>query len=204
MRLTRSWNLLAPAAATLLSAACCNGARAQEVLQEIVVASDRPKNGNATDAFQSTTSLGGADLQRTTAASLADLLATQPGVASSTFAPGASRPNIRGLDDYRVRVQENGIGTHDASDFSQDHQVPVDPLSAEKVELIRGPATLRYGNQAIGGVVNATNNRIPQNLVPGNFAAQLKGGTTSVDSGIDGAASVDASSSEVVRRTLAL
>ena len=137
MRLTRSWNLLAPAAATLLSAAGCNGARAQEVLQEIVVASDRPKNGDATDAFQSTTSLGGADLQRTTAASLADLLATQPGVAASTFAPGASRPNIRGLDDYRVRVQENGIGTHDASDFSQDHQVPVDPLTADKVEVIR-------------------------------------------------------------------
>ncbi|MDB5657228.1 MAG: putative TonB-dependent receptor precursor [Tardiphaga sp.] len=185
------------ATAALMSAACCGEIRAEEVLQEIVVATERDKTGNASDAFQSTGRLSGAELQRSTAASLADLLSTQPGVAASSFAPGASRPNIRGLDDYRVRIQENGIGTHDASDFSQDHQVPVDPLSADKVELIRGPATLRYGNQAIGGVVNASNNRIPQNLVPNNFEARLKGGTTSVDRGIDGAASVDASGEQV-------
>jgi iron complex outermembrane recepter protein len=193
----RAWNPLAPAIVGMMSAACCSELRAQEVLQEIAVVTDRERSGNASDGFQSTTALSGADLQRTTAASLADLLATQPGVAASTFAPGASRPNIRGLDDYRVRVQENGIGTHDASDFSQDHQVPVDPLSADKVELIRGPATLRYGNQAIGGVVNATNNRIPQSLVPDHFSARLKGGTTSVDHGIDGAASVDASGENI-------
>ena len=197
MRLIRSWNPLAPATAALMSAACCGELHAQEVLQEIAVVTDRARTGNASDGFQSTTQLNGADLQRTTAASLADLLATQPGVAASTFAPGASRPNIRGLDDYRVRVQENGIGSHDASDFSQDHQVPVDPLVADIVELIRGPATLRYGNQAIGGVVNATNNRIPQNLVPDHFSARLKGGTTSVDHGIDGAASVDASGENI-------
>jgi iron complex outermembrane receptor protein len=132
-----------------------------------------------------------------TSASIADLLATQPGIAASTFAPGASRPNIRGLDDYRVRIQENGIGSQDASDFSQDHQVPVDPLSADKIEVIRGPATLRYGNQAIGGVVNASNNRIPENLVPDNFSARIKGGGSSVDSSIDGAASIDASGNNV-------
>lgn len=197
MRSIRSWRPLAPAAAALMSVVCCDQLRAQEVLQEIAVVTDRDRTGTASDAFQSTSTLGGNDLQRTTAASLADLLATQPGVAASTFAPGASRPNIRGLDDYRVRVQENGIGSHDASDFSQDHQVPVDPLSADKVELIRGPATLRYGNQAIGGVVNATNNRIPQSLVPDNFSARLKGGTNSVDHGIDGAASVDASGENI-------
>lgn len=175
---------------------CGGAARAQETLPEIVVATDRDK-ANTSDAFQSTTSLGGSDLQRSTAASLADLLTTQPGLAASTFAPGASRPNIRGLDDYRVRVQENGIGTHDASDFSQDHQVPIDPLAADKIEVIRGPATLRYGNQAIGGVVNAANNRIPENLVPDNFSARFKAGTSSVDSSIDGAASIDASGEHV-------
>lgn len=179
------------------------GAEAQEALPEIVVSApaDRQSGGgpprgpiNITgDTFQSTTALTGTDLQRATAASLADLIATQPGVAASTFAPGASRPNIRGLDDYRVRVQENGIGSQDASDFSQDHQVPIDPLSADKVEIIRGPATLRYGNQAIGGVVSATNNRIPETLVPNGFSARLKGALSSVDRGIDGAASIDAS-----------
>jgi iron complex outermembrane receptor protein len=159
-----------------------------------VVSAERQKEA---DAFQSTTLLTGDALQRTTSASIADLLATQPGVAASTFAPGASRPNIRGLDDYRVRIQENGIGSQDASDFSQDHQVPVDPLSADKIEVIRGPATLRYGNQAIGGVVNASNNRIPENLVPDNFSARIKGGGSSVDSSIDGAASIDASGNNV-------
>ena len=163
-------------------------------MSEIVVSAERQKEA---DGFQSTTLLTGDALQRTTSASIADLLATQPGVAASTFAPGASRPNIRGLDDYRVRIQENGIGSQDASDFSQDHQVPVDPLSADKIEVIRGPATLRYGNQAIGGVVNASNNRIPENLVPDNFSARIKGGGSSVDSSIDGAASIDASGNNV-------
>jgi iron complex outermembrane receptor protein len=167
---------------------------AQETLSEIVVAADRETKS---DAFQSTTELTGDALQRTTSASLADLLATQPGIAASTFAPGASRPNIRGLDDYRVRIQENGIGSQDASDFSQDHQVPVDPLSADKVEVIRGPATLRYGNQAIGGVVNASNNRIPETLVPDGFSARLKSGGSTVDRSVDGAASIDASGNNV-------
>lgn len=171
----------------------CGGAFAQEALSEITVTAERERSGH--DGFPSATELAGTALQGAAASSLADLLATQPGIAASTFAPGASRPNIRGLDDYRVRIQENGIGSQDASDFSQDHQVPVDPLTADKVELIRGPATLRYGNQAIGGVVNAVNNRIPDRLVPDGFAATLKSGGTTADGGIDGAASIDASGS---------
>lgn len=174
-------------------------AKAQEALPEIVIATDRERSSGqiSTDTFQSTSVLTDKDLQRTTAASIADLLATQPGIAASTFAPGASRPNIRGLDDYRVRVQENGIGTHDASDFSQDHQVPVDPNATDRIEVIRGPATLRYGNQAIGGVVNAINNRIPEALTPNGFSARLKGAASSVDNGLDGAASIDASGKNV-------
>lgn len=178
---------------SLASFAAC--AHAQQTLSEITVTADRDKQADAT--VQSTTVVSGNDLQRATAASLADLLATQPGVAASTFAPSASRPNIRGLDDYRVRVQENGIGSQDAADFSQDHQVPIDPLSADKVEVIRGPATLRYGNQAIGGVVNASNNRIPEHLVPDGFSARIKGGGSSVDASADGAASIDASGDNV-------
>lgn len=182
-------------------------AGAQETLPEIAVsapaeaaAGDGLQRGplNITDTtFQSATSITGREIERSSAASLADLLSTLPGVSSSTFAPGASRPNIRGLDDYRVRVQENGIGSQDASDFSQDHQVPIDPLGADKVEVIRGPATLRYGSQAIGGVVSATNNRIPDALTPGGFSARFKGGASSVDSGLDGAVSLDASGDNV-------
>ena len=138
--------------------------KAQEALPEIAVSAPAMPATSSGDLqrgtssaigtpFQSTSAITGSDIQRSNAASLADLMSGLPGVSASTFAPGASRPNIRGLDDYRVRVQENGIGTQDASDFSQDHGVPIDPLSADKVEVIRGPATLRYGSQAIGGVV---------------------------------------------------
>lgn len=187
----------ASAFATLgLIASAAKTAQAQEVLPELVVSAPADRQ-NATNDFQSTTTLSGVAIDGSSGASLADILSRQPGVAASTFAPGASRPNIRGLDDYRVRVQENGLGTHDASDFSQDHQVPVDPLAADKIELIRGPATLRYGNQAIGGVVNATNNRIPDALVPGGFAGRFKGALSSGDNGIDGAVSLDASGKNV-------
>ncbi len=71
---------------------------------------------------------------------------------------------MRGLDNYRVRVQENGLAVNDVSDLSEDHAVPVDPFAARRVEVIRGPATLRWGSQAIGGVVNVDNNRIPTAL----------------------------------------
>nr|WP_184085925.1 TonB-dependent receptor [Afipia massiliensis] len=183
--------------------------QAQEVLPEIAVSAPAPTANTSSDGlqrgpvniiddtFQSTTAITGREIQRSSAASLADLLSTLPGASSSTFAPGASRPNIRGLDDYRVRVQENGIGSQDASDFSQDHAVPIDPLAADKVEVIRGPSTLRYGSQAIGGVVSATNNRIPEKLVQDGFSARFKGGASSVDNGLDGAVSLDASGNNV-------
>jgi iron complex outermembrane receptor protein len=65
---------------------------------------------------------------------------------------------IRGLSGFRVRIQENGLSSGDVSALSDDHGVPIDPLVAGQVEVVRGPATLRYGSQAIGGVVNAVNN----------------------------------------------
>ncbi len=206
MRL-KSWVSATGMACVAVGSVGVGHSQAQEVLPEITVSApldqalgDGLQRGpvSVTDnTYQSTTGITGREIQRSSAASLADLLSGLPGVSASTFAPGASRPNIRGLDDYRVRVQENGIGTQDASDFSQDHGVPIDPLSADKVEVIRGPATLRYGSQAIGGVVSATNNRIPEALTPGGFSARFKGGASSVDSGLDGATSLDASGNNV-------
>jgi iron complex outermembrane receptor protein len=97
-------------------------------------------------------------------ANLADALSNEPGVTGTTFASGASRPVIRGFDANRVRVLEDGVGSFDVSDVGPDHGVPIDPLSAQKIEVVRGAATLRYGSQAIGGVVNAINNRVPTEL----------------------------------------
>jgi iron complex outermembrane receptor protein len=127
-----------------------------------------------------------------------DTLMTKPGISGSTFAAGANRPIIRGLDTYRVRVQENGIATHDVSALSEDHAVPIDPFSAEQIEVVRGPATLRYGSQAIGGVVNASNDRIPDFVPPHGFSGEVQGGMTSVDQGRDGGFQVTAGGNGVV------
>jgi iron complex outermembrane receptor protein len=92
---------------------------------------------------------------------LADALANVPGVSGSGFAAGASRPIIRGMDSARVKLVENGLSSSDVSDVGPDHGVPIDPLSTQNIEVVRGAATLRYGSQAIGGVINALNNRVP-------------------------------------------
>ena len=87
----------------------------------------------------------------------------------------ASRPIIRGFDTSRVRTLEDGIGSFDVADVGPDHGIPIDPLSAQRIEVIRGAATLRYGSQAIGGVINAINNRVPARLPDEPFAAELTG-----------------------------
>jgi iron complex outermembrane recepter protein len=101
-------------------------------------------------------------LLRDRAASLGDTLATQPGVQSSSFGPGASRPIIRGLDGPRIKTAENGLGTMDVATISPDHAVTAEVLGARQIEILRGPATLLYGSGAIGGLVNIVTDRIPQ------------------------------------------
>ncbi|MDB5421251.1 MAG: TonB-dependent receptor, partial [Brevundimonas sp.] len=113
------------------------------------------------------------------AQSLGDMLAGQPGLRSTGFAPGASRPVIRGLSGPRVQVLTNGIGMIDASSVSPDHAVATDPAEASRIEVVRGPSTLMYGGSAIGGVVNIIDNRIP---------------TTQPEGGVDGVISTQASS----------
>jgi iron complex outermembrane receptor protein len=108
-------------------------------------------------------------------ASIADSLSQTPGVAATGFASGASRPIIRGMDATRVRILENGSGSSDVSEVGPDHGVPIDPLAARSIEVVRGPATLRYGSQAIGGVVNVINNRIPTVLPTQPIAAEATG-----------------------------
>ncbi len=126
------------------------------------------------------------------AASLGDTLGTTPGVSATSFSPVASRPVIRGLGGFRVRTQENGIGSADMANLGEDHAVVIDPLAAQSVEVIRGPGTLRYGSQATGGVVSASNNRIP-GAIPGNgIAFEARGGLNSVSDGRDGAVQLDA------------
>ena len=146
-----------------------------------------------TDQFATITVVPNAELRRNGASTLGDLLFEKPGITGSSFAPGASsRPIIRGLDVNRVRIQENGIGANGASDLGEDHFVPVDPLTSDQVEVIRGPGTLRFGSQAIGGVVETTNNRIPSDIPGRGIGGEFRGAGTSVDNGLDGAVLLDA------------
>src|SRR6202048_4957343 len=118
-----------------------------------------------TDQFATVTVVPNEEIRREGTAQLGDLLFSKPGITGSTFAPGAaSRPIIRGLDVNRVGIFENGVNANGASDLGEDHFVPVDPIATNQVEVIRGPAALRYGSTSIGGVVSATNNRIPDAL----------------------------------------
>ena len=139
------------------------------------------------DAFVPVTVVTARDIQADNGANIADVLDKRPGIIGSSYAPGSSRPIIRGLESYRVRMQENGIGSHDVSALSEDHAVPIDPFSAQQVEVIRGPATLRYGSQAIGGVVAVENGRIPTFIPKGGFTAEMQGDASSVDEGRNGA-----------------
>ncbi len=105
--------------------------------------------------------LSGADLQLRMGATLGETLEGEPGVSSTSFVPGAGRPIIRGLSGARVRVMAGGIGTGDTSAVSADHAVTSEPAQAQQIEVLRGPATLRYGSGAIGGAVNIIDGRIP-------------------------------------------
>lgn len=145
-----------------------------------------------TGAFVPVTVLSEHQIELNPTYTLGDVMFTQPGITSSTFAPGASRPIIRGLDSFRVKMAEDGIDALDVSTLGEDHAVPIDPLSTKRIEVIRGPATLRYGSQAIGGVVNAENNRIPTELQQDGYRATIQGAGTTVDGGLEGAATLDA------------
>jgi iron complex outermembrane recepter protein len=128
------------------------------------------------DILQSTSVLTAEDLQRDMRATIGDTLLRLPGVSATGFAPGASRPVIRGQQGERVRVLTDGIGSIDASNTSADHAVAGETLTAERVEVLRGPATLLFGSSGIGGVVNIIDNRIPGSLQ----REDLRGAATAV------------------------
>ena len=102
----------------------------------------------------------GAALLLRSQSTLGETLDGTPGVSSTYFGPNASRPIIRGLDGDRIRILQNSGASIDASGLSYDHAVPSDPISMERIEVLRGPAALLYGGSAVGGVVNVIDNRI--------------------------------------------
>jgi len=104
--------------------------------------------------------LSGAALTQRQGSTLGETLDNLPGIANSSFGPNVGRPIIRGMDGDRIRILQNSGANMDVSGLSNDHAVPIDPLTTERIEVLRGPATLLYGGSAIGGVVNVIDNRI--------------------------------------------
>ncbi|MEQ1751845.1 MAG: TonB-dependent receptor plug domain-containing protein, partial [Prosthecobacter sp.] len=135
------------------------------LLDEIVVTA--PLERTLFEQAQSASVLTGKKLQLAMEPTLGQTLARQPGVSSSYFGPVASRPVIRGLEGDRIRVLQNGLNTIDAAGTSVDHAVSFDVSNVTSLEVVRGPATLLYGSNAIGGVVNAVDNRIPMERLDG-------------------------------------
>lgn len=129
---------------------------------EIIVTA--PYDRDRETAVQAVTVLQGDALQLQQRSTIGETLARQPGVSASFFGPNASRPILRGLDAERVRVLTDGIGSFDVSNTSVDHAVAINPLLADRIEIVRGPAALLYGSGAIGGVVNMRDLRIPRDV----------------------------------------
>ena len=116
------------------------------------------------DILAGTTVVEGDELQRNLDGQVGEVLADLPGVSTTGFTPGASRPILRGFDGERIRVLTDGVGSLDVSNTSADHGVSIDPLTTERIEVLRGPAVLLYGSSAIGGAINVIDKRIPRRV----------------------------------------
>ena len=154
----------------LASAVLCalaSGANAQDTsktLAPVVVTADPFGASETMTILTPARVLSGDTLRDKLGGSLGETLMNEPGVNASGFSAGASRPIIRGLEGPRVKILQNGMGSGDLSAISNDHAVGTSSLSAQQVEILRGPATLLYGSGAIGGAVNIVNGRIPTQL----------------------------------------
>jgi iron complex outermembrane recepter protein len=132
--------------------------------QAIVVTGTRRR---AEDILGGVSVVDEAELTRSMKPSIGDTLAKLPGVSATSFGPKASAPVLRGLQGDRIRVLTDGIGTLDMSTVGPDHEVSINPITAERIEVLRGPAALLFGSSAIGGVVNVIDRRIPRRVPDG-------------------------------------
>ncbi len=141
-------------------------------LEPVIVTS--PLQLKLSESAMPVTVLSDDELRMKTGHSIGDTLKNELGISSQSFGPGVGTPVIRGQAGPRVRVLSNGIGSNDASAISPDHATSVEPLLAERIEVLRGPATLLYGSGAMGGVVNVIDNRIPGQMFDKLVGAALE------------------------------
>jgi len=138
-----------------------------------------------------TSVLSGDDLTTEIRPQIGDVLTKLPGVSTTSFAPGASRPVLRGLQGSRILVLNDGLGTIDVSTTSPDHGVTVEPLLLDRVEVLRGPAVLFFGGGAIGGAVNTLDKRIPRAVPEEDFHLDALAGFATAANDFNIAGSLD-------------
>ena len=159
-----------------------------ETVEEVVISAPGVER---LDLLAGTSVVTGDELVRDIRGQIGDSLTQVPGVSATSFSPGASRPVLRGFQGERVRVLTDGLGTLDASNTSTDHAVSIEPLTAERIEVLRGPAVLLFGSQAIGGAVNVLDRRIPRAVPENGFHVDAIGAYGSAADERGGGAAVD-------------
>ncbi|MEO7318021.1 MAG: TonB-dependent receptor plug domain-containing protein, partial [Chthoniobacteraceae bacterium] len=179
-------HILTHSIATALVGAAALAADTPILLDEVVITAS-PLERTLLEQAQSVSVLKGDRLTRALQPTLGETLSRVPGVSSTYFGPAASRPIIRGLDADRIRILQNGSNTIDASATSVDHAVTLDPVSVGSIEVVRGPATLLYGPNAVGGVVNILDNRIPDERIAAPMHGSIEGKYGSVNTERGGA-----------------
>ena len=148
----------------VFTAFSANAENSPSKIKQVIVTAN-PLGRSASEISQPVTVLSGDELVYKSQPTIGETLSKEPGIRSTYFGPGASRPVIRGLEGDQIMVLQNGVGNIDASAASVDHNVAIDPLTVEKIEVVRGPAALLYGSRAVGGVVNIVDNRIPDEKI---------------------------------------
>lgn len=113
------------------------------------------------------------ELRIRTGETLGKTLERELGVSNLSYGPGVGQPVIRGMSGPRVRIMQNGIGAHDLSALSPDLAVAFETMLADSITVLRGPATLRYGGNAIGGMVDIKHQRIPEKVPLNGVAGRM-------------------------------
>jgi iron complex outermembrane recepter protein len=129
-----------------------------------VVVTGTGRERSVDEVYRPTTVLNGAELRRRLGSSVAATLADEPGISQRYNGPAAAQPVVRGLSGDRVLVLEDGLRTGDIATTAADHAVTIEPLTAQRIEVVRGPAGILYGSNALGGVINVVRDEVPRTL----------------------------------------
>ena len=165
--------IAAPALAAAQTTGTTATTDARTLLEEVRITAT-PLRRTVLETAQPVFAIDGDELLRRRSTTIAETLAGEPGITASNFGPIASRPIIRGQGGLRVQVFQDGADVLDAAALSEDHAVTLDPMIAERIEVVRGPAALLFGNSASAGAVNVVTRRLPIEALDRPFAAALE------------------------------